>query len=235
MNLLVIVTNESTVLTDAQVQAVIPALQKQVSEDFFQYWTADCTLQFLAKDQPLPAEAWQMVILDDADQAGALGYHELSSQGTPLGKVFARLDIQNNLSWTVTVSHELLEMLGDPWIDLAVVSDNGIVYAMEVADAVEDDSLGYQIDGVLVSDFVTPKWFNPSIECDRYSFRQNVTQAFEIAAGGYIGTFEPGNGWTQITQSKAGEFSQTPPTEIPVGSRRFRRNVPKRLWKHSKK
>ena len=30
------------------------------------------------------------MILDDSDQANALGYHELSKTGTPLGKVFVR-------------------------------------------------------------------------------------------------------------------------------------------------
>ena len=55
--------------------------------------------------------------MDDSDQAGALGYHDLTSAGLPMGKVFARTDLQNNLSWTVTVSHELLEILGDPMIN----------------------------------------------------------------------------------------------------------------------
>ena len=54
---------------------------------------------------------------DNPDQAGALGYHEITSQGTPLGKVFAKLDLQSGASWTVTLSHELLEMLADPWIN----------------------------------------------------------------------------------------------------------------------
>ena len=47
------ITNASTCLTDAQVEAVLPALQKQVSDDFKAYWEQDCTLSFLAKDQPL--------------------------------------------------------------------------------------------------------------------------------------------------------------------------------------
>src|SRR5260370_12457666 len=105
------VTNVSACLTDAQVEAVLPALQKQVSDHFKAYWEQDCTLSFLSKDQPLTGGWWQIVITDNPDQAGALGYHEMTSHGTPLGKVFAKLDLQSGSSWTFTFSHELLEML----------------------------------------------------------------------------------------------------------------------------
>ena len=153
------VTNASTCLTDTQVEAVLPALQKQVSVDFKAYWDLDCTLTVLTKGQPLTPGWWQIVILDNPDQAGALGYHEMTSQGTPIGKVFAKLDLDNGSSWTTTLSHELLEMLADPWINWCAVGSNDKIYALEVCDAVEADNLGYQIDGVLLSDFVTPSWF----------------------------------------------------------------------------
>jgi hypothetical protein len=129
------ITNASTCLTDAQVEAVLPALQKQASDDFKAYWEQDCTLQFLPKSQPLPSRWWQIVITDNPDQAGALGYHELTSQGTPLGKVFAKLDLQSGSSWTVTLSHELLEMLADPWINWCAMGSDSKIYALEVCDA----------------------------------------------------------------------------------------------------
>jgi hypothetical protein len=99
---MIAVTNASTCLTDAQVEAVLPALQKQVTDDFRAYWDLDCTLVFGARNQQLAKGWWQIVVLDNPDQAGVLGYYEISSQGTPLGKVFAKLDISNETSWTVT-------------------------------------------------------------------------------------------------------------------------------------
>ena len=92
------ITNASTILSDTQVEAVLPALQKQVSDDFKAFWEQDCTLVFLRRDQPLTKGWWQITITDNPDQAGALGYHELTSQGTPLGKVFAKLDLQTGSS-----------------------------------------------------------------------------------------------------------------------------------------
>jgi hypothetical protein len=111
------ITNASTCLTDSQVEAAIPALQHQVSLDFNAYWDLDCQLSFLPEGEALTPGWWQISVTDDPDQAGALGYHEMTSRGTPLGKVFARLDPQSGASWTVTLSHELLEMLADPWIN----------------------------------------------------------------------------------------------------------------------
>ena len=220
------ITNASTCVTDAQVEAVLPALQQQVSQDFKAYWNLDCVLTFLAKDEKLATGWWQIAVTDNPDQAGALGYHEMTSEGTPLGKVFAALDIQSGFSWTVTLSHELLEMLADPWINWCAVGSDEKIYALEVCDAVEADALGYEIDGVLLSDFVTPSWFEPT-EADRMDFQQRVTEAQELANGGYISVLDPKKGWVQITADQ----SQGP--QVPDGSRRQRRVLQKRKWRRS--
>jgi hypothetical protein len=62
--------------------------------------------------------------------------------------------------------------------------------------------LGYPINGIQVSDFVTPAWFHPG-EPGPYSFRSNVTQPLQLARGGYISWigFNSPNGWQQSTAS----------------------------------
>jgi hypothetical protein len=222
------ITNASTCLTDAQVEAVLPALQRQVSIDFRAYWDLDCALYLLARNQPLTRGWWQIVITDDPDQAGALGYHEMTSQGTPLGKVFARLDLESGASWTVTLSHELLEMLADPWINWCAVGSDSKVYALEVCDAVEADDLGYEIDGVLLSDFVTPAWFEPT-SADRFDFKQRISKELQLARGGYISILNPDSGWTQVTARGDGD----PP--ISNGNRRARRRLEKSSWRKSQR
>ena len=229
------IQNFSSVLSDDDAKRVIPALQHQVSVDFAAYWQIGATLVFLPKDQtPVPGW-WQIVIVDDPDQAGALGYHELTAAGWPLGKVFAKLDIDSGSSWTVTLSHELLEMLGDPDIDTCKQAADGTMYALEVCDAVEADNLGYAIDGVQVSDFVTPRWFNDAVGGDRYSFMRRVSKPYQLAPGGYISKFDS-KGWTQVnadallgSQKVAAKFAQ----EIKQGSRRDRRTLRKTDWKRS--
>ena len=217
------VTNASTCLSDEQVEAAIPALQQQVSLDFKAYWDLDCQLVCVPKDQALTDGWWQISVIDNPDQAGALGYHELTSRGTPLGKVFAGLDIQSGGAWTVTLSHELLEMLADPWINWCAEGSDGKVYALEVCDAVEVDELGYKIDDVLVSDFVTPSWFEPT-RADRVDFKRRISKPLQLASGGYISVLGAG-GWTQIAAQDA--------IPAPPGSRRQRRTMSKTEWRNS--
>jgi hypothetical protein len=229
------VINESTVLTDADVTPVVVALQQQVTNDFRPIWGTDAELKMVPQDTPAPAGTWQLVILDDSDQAAALGYHDLTPDGLPLGKAFAASDLKAGTSWSVTASHELLEMLADPNINLTAFVQNanttGTLYAYEVCDACEDDSFGYQINNVLVSDFVYPAWFESfrtqgSTQFDRMNQIQNPLQ---LLAGGYIGVFSvsDGSGWQQQTAEKI-------PTNARqrghVGSRRERRAISRIQW-----
>jgi hypothetical protein len=229
------VINESTVLTDAEVTPVVAALQKQVTNDFRPVWGVDAELTIVASGTPPPAGNWWLVLLDDTDQANALGYHDLTTEGLPIGKIFAVSDLKAGTSWTVTASHELLEMLGDPNINLTVFVQNsntaGMLYAYEVCDACEDDSYGYQIDNILLSDFVYPAWFESfraegSTQFDRLS---KIDSPLKLLTGGYIGIFNvnSGSGWTQVTAEKRPLNLRSRGT---VGTRRERRNTPHDLW-----
>jgi len=230
--------NESTVLADKDVVPVVAALQKQVTNDFAPVWGAPAQLTIVPKGNQPPSGSWWLVLLDDSDQANALGYHDLTTEGLPIGKVFAASDLKAGTSWTVTASHELLEMLADPNVNLTVFVEGsntaGVLYAYEVCDACEDDSLGYQIDNVLMSDFVYPSWFESfrtegSTQFDRMNKIQNP---FQLLTGGYIGIFNvnSGSGWQQQTAEKR-------PNNVlnrgAVGTRRERRGIPHELWINS--
>jgi len=229
------VINESTVLTDSDVTPVVIALQQQVTNDFRPIWGTDAELKMIPQGSQPPAGTWWLSILDDSDQAGALGYHDLTPDGLPIGKVFAASDLKAGTSWSVTASHELLEMLADPNINLTAFVQNantsGTLYAYEVCDACEDDSFGYQINNILVSDFVYPAWFESfrtqgSTQFDKQNKIQNPLQ---LLAGGYIGVFNvsDGSGWQQQTAERT-------PTNLrhrgQVGSRRERRSINRNQW-----
>lgn len=217
------IVNESTLVSDDDVKRCATALQTQVDRDFFPIWGQDAQLEFLPKGSTLDPDMWELVVLDNSDQAEALGYHELSANGYPLGKIFAGSDIQAGTLWTVTASHELLEMLADPWINTVaqVNGDDGSImfFAYEVCDAVEADSLGYPINGIQVSDFVTPEWFMPGWPNKAFDNQGHVNQALQLLPDGYISIWRPdGHGWQQVTaQLRPGG----PP--VPKGSRRHRR------------
>jgi hypothetical protein len=232
------VINESTVLADSDVAPVVAALQKQVSNDFRPIWGVDAVLTIVPKTAQPPTGSWWLVLLDDSDQANALGYHDLTTEGLPIGKVFADSDLKAGTSWTVTASHELLEMLGDPNINLTAFVQNtntaGMLYAYEVCDACEDDSFGYQIDNVLLSDFVYPSWFeNFRAEGSTQFDRMNKIQSpLQLLSGGYIGVFtvNSGSGWQQQTAEK---HLTNLRHRGAVGTRRERRNIPHDQWVNS--
>ena len=231
------VINASTVLTDDHIQPVIPALQTQVSRDFAPAWGIDATLTFVPTgEQPQPG-TWWLSVLDNSDQAGALGYHDLTPDGLPLGKAFAGTDKQYGYQWTITLSHELLEMLGDPDINLTVFDQpnatSGRLYAYEACDACEPDQYGYDIDGVLVSDFVHPAWFQRSRTNAQYDQAGLINSPLELLPGGYIGVFDvtAGTGWTQLHPPGA---QATYSSRAGVGSRRERRRTPRDLWQPSR-
>ena len=115
--------------------------------------------------------------------------------------ILAKVDKQYGLSWTVTFTHELLEMLADPYISSAWQFSDTEFWGQEVCDAVEDDSLGYEIkiDGyppVLVTDFQLPHWFIPG-SAPKYDYRNHCVQPGEILKGGYMSVFVSGKGWTE--------------------------------------
>jgi hypothetical protein len=200
------VVNQSTILDEAHVQVAIRALQRQVTYHFEPVWNAGATLWSWPRDSPIPDQAWALIIADDSDQAGALGYHEVSTHsGQPIGFVFAKTDKKYGLSWSVTASHELLEMLGDPRANLGAQVDDRQWLAYESADAVEADELGYLIEvvgqQVLVSDFVTPEWFDPSSD-GPWDYRGHCSAPLQVLPGGYIGVWTPTSGWSQQTNGE---------------------------------
>src|SRR5438445_751400 len=108
-------------------------------------------------------------LADDAEQAGALGYHAETPDGRPYGRVFVGpvLDhgggwLEGQLSVSTVVSHECCELFCDPNVNLWADDAQGRAYAVEACDPVEADSYEVSVEGrvVAVSNFVHPAWFD---------------------------------------------------------------------------
>lgn len=189
---MIAVTNQSTILSDEDVAAAVAALQHQVTYHFEPHWNEGASLLFEPAVHP---DTWNVVILDDSDQAGALGYHDFDP-GHPVAKVFAKTDQHYGLSWTVTASHEVLEMLADPDVSRAYQTGNARFHALEVGDPVEADADGYAINGVLVSDFILPAWFGQG-EAGPVDYCRRLSEPLSLRPGGYASVWQ-GGGWHQV-------------------------------------
>ena len=156
--------NASTLVSDREVRRGVAALQAQVNRHFGPVWSVAAELHVVGRGGGKRRRgAWQLVLLDQ--RSADDGYHELTRDGLPLGKVFLREAMKTPTGWTTTASHELLELLVNPDTTLgAFVEDHALgsrLYTYEVCDPVQDDRFCYEIDGVAVSDFVYPAWFEP--------------------------------------------------------------------------
>lgn len=195
----VAVINESTILSTTEVQHAVAALDHQVQADFTPHWGVTARVRFYPQHINPPADAWVLAILDDSDQAGALGYHDLTANGYPIGRVFARTDADYGLSWTVTASHELLEMLADPDCALAAqLGTKAVFVAREIGDPVESDQWAYLVGDVLVSDFVLPSWFQRQAH-KPFDFGGHLHSPLTLLPGGYVSIWTPKDTWTQKT------------------------------------
>jgi hypothetical protein len=224
------IANRSSVMNDSDLKTITAALQKQVKGHFAPIWRREADLTFVGQHDKLPTDGWWLVVLDTSDQADALGYHDITVEGLPLGKAFAKSDLDNGYKPSVTISHELLEMMADPEINLsAQVKDR--IYAYEVCDPCEADQPDYSIDGTYVSDFVTPSWFYPASDVrGPFDFREKINSPLALLPGGYCQYLEltGSAGWQQVTADKATE-RQRP----RVGSRRERRRTKREHWQRS--
>jgi hypothetical protein len=214
---IVSVTNNSTVLSDDEIQnQIMPALQHQVSYHFKPYWDSGANLRWAGKI-PLP-NTWELAFLNDSDQAGALGYHDFDPKALPVAKVFAATDKQYGLSPSVTASHEILEMLADPYINLAAQTSDTEFYGYEVGDPVEADADGYTINvagrgqpaiDVLVSNFILPLWFISESAGRQYDYKGLLTKPLEVRQDGYVSIYTSGQGWGQY-QNKNNKLISVP-------------------------
>jgi hypothetical protein len=194
---------------DEEAQVAIRAINRQIANDFEPYWSlsAELRLEGPVTKKPSKVELPELrgdavlYLWDAVDPDGAMGYHEANARGIPFGFVFVDLTQELEEPWSVTLSHEALELIGDPEVNLLVAGPHPadrrrqVFHWYEMCDAVQDEH--YSVDGVEVSNFVLPLYFTRDAEPgSRNDFlgRRHDDQAlasFGINPGGYIGFFNP--------------------------------------------
>ena len=194
--------NQATVPLGVDLNALIAAMQTYVTSHVAPVWGTPAKL---VKTTGFKTGAWAMVFLDNADQAGALAYHDLTPDGLPISKVFVKTTLDDNQLVSVSASHELVEMLVDPAINMMTSGpDPKTMYAYESADPVEE--LDFPVNGIAMSDFIYPAYFEVfrkpnSVQFDKMN---KVTKPFQILKGGYQIVFKNGK-YSQVFGSKAKE------------------------------
>ena len=101
------VINRSTVVTARAINAMLPAFDRQWTRDLRPVWGVDAAeFTVVPANRAPPRNAWWLVFLDDSHQAHRQAYHDLTSEGLPISKVYARTLLKRGTSVSVGASHE---------------------------------------------------------------------------------------------------------------------------------
>ena len=186
-------------VTPSQLTKVAAALQKQATRDFGHIWEIQANVSGFTNLEDVPTDYWPVIIRDDIKTPGAAGVHE-DKNGQPFALV------QYEKDWPLTASHETLEMLGDPFGNRLVAGKSPkpgqgrVNFLVEVCDPSEDRQFAYTVNGITLSDFYTPHYFDPvTAPSVRYSFTGAITKPRTILRGGYLSWVVPQtNEWFQM-------------------------------------
>jgi hypothetical protein len=169
-----------------EITRVAAALDKQVTRDFGPRWGILATVDPVFSLEDIPVGYWPLILRDRIKAPGADGFHK-DRFGQPLA-LMALTD-----SWSLTASHECLEMLADPFGDRMIPGpsikrgEGRVSYLVEVCDPPESDEFAYTVNDVLVSDFITPAYYDPvKVDGVRYSFTGAIERPRQVLEGGYI-------------------------------------------------
>jgi hypothetical protein len=205
------------------VQSTAAALNIQVTRDLPQFWSVQATVSYLQSAKSIPAGVWPVFLVKKLPP-GEGGVH-LDKHNQPYAEVIGTPDSDD---WTIDASHETIEMLVDPSgnrmqnsTSIEIVG-NGVQdgtsqfgYLVEACDPCEGDNYAYAIQGIEVSDFITPHFYDPiQTPGTRYSFTGAVTRPRQLLPGGYISFVnQETDQWEQILWVDPGK----PPTLNDLG------------------
>ena len=192
-------TSETKKVSLSELSKVAAALQKQTTRDLVPIWEIKATVDAFAKLNEVPIGYWPIVVTEE-DLGDAAGIHE-DKDGQPFSLV------KYGNGWSLTASHECLEMLVDPFGNRLVSGPSGmkgqgrVRFLVEICDPSEDTPYAYRSNGILVSDFYTPVYFDPVTSPNiRYSFSGAIKHPRQVLKGGYLSWHEPkSDHWFQET------------------------------------
>jgi hypothetical protein len=192
---------------------VAAALQKQVTRDFGPIWGLPATVDAFEDLSSVPSDYYPIVVFGDGDELRqrlafdigeqpALQLIDQFERGWVTGvhlNAFTRQPfalVAASDTWSVAASHELLELLADTYGNRLIGAahptrpDVRVKYLLEVCDPCQ--SAWYPVNGVRVSDFYTPRYFDPvRVGASRYSFTGALEYPLHVLDGGYVTWLDP--------------------------------------------
>ena len=178
----------------ADLERTAAALQKQIDRDYIPLWKPKATINItvFSSLEKVPPSHWPIILRADIGTPGAMALHQ-ERDGVP----FALVTFTDQ--WTHSASHQMLEMAANPRSNWTVSSKSvrpgdrhKVRYLVQVCDPCQNLTFAYSIEGVLVSDFYTPHYFDEAAKPDvRYSFTGAIKRPRQVLSGGYLSWYDP--------------------------------------------
>ncbi len=173
------------------------AVNQQLTKHVSPVWNINgWSCVYFNNEKDVPEGSYRLWILDDADQADALGYHDQDIDGVPYGRVFVNpiinsggTDYSTTNSVSVTISHEACEMMCDPEVNCWRHMSDGTLTCQEICDAVEGDAYPILISGkkIYVSNFLFPAWFDYAPQRgSKFDYMKKLKSNFTMTKNGYM-------------------------------------------------
>jgi len=244
--MIISVINHTRDIADEEIHGALRAINRQIEFDFKPYWNLGGTLRLEGRSgKRLNRETLSdmrgdaiLYLWDEEDVDDALGYHDKNHRGIPYSFIFTKLAKELGEKWTVTLSHEAIELIGDPQVNLLVLGPHPetgkkVFHWYELCDAVQAES--YAIDEIEVSNFVLPLYFTSGEEragrndfLGRRDKDGKTLESFKTKEGGYIGFFDPHTG-KDVTFAMKGDEKARRRIEIKQRFQKARRSGRHRL------
>lgn len=209
-----VLNNSDGGVEDDEILDAVRAVNRQIDHDFRPYWNLAGELRLggrrghLAPVQDFAVQGEAVIyIQNDSMRSPGIpewtaGYHDKMASGIPAAYIYV---LQGDPDWTLSLSHEALELVADPLVNIFVAGphpdrdvergDKMVFHSYEVCDAVMDEF--YFVDGKKVSNFLLPLYFTEGghevgrvVYKDRPKMRKPL-KSFGLNPGGYIPFYDP--------------------------------------------
>jgi len=235
----IVIFNRSTLVSDEVVRRIAEACAYQVREHVEPAYGLLPVDVWFSPDMKAPEGSQVVIVFDDDEQVRKLGFYDDDPEnadprivgirvrrpdGVSYARAFAKPWVHEDgtlnafegaQSLSCSISHEVVEARVDRLLNRWVMGPGGRVYALEVADPVEEQA--YPVadgDGdVSVANFVLPAWFDGLAERGPFDQMQKlglqpdgtaIQKPFTCSDGGYIAALFPPADPTREDAAKLG-------------------------------
>lgn len=189
---------------------IVHAVNVQVQKDFTPAWHIAASVGYFPRLQDAPPGSSFVLVAPDVKEQEGSHFSPCATDEPP----FALVSYTNDETWSVLLSHEILEMLVDPgnqYFESGPDPDNQsrqAKFLVEICDPCMGHSyVNEEAPGIQVADFCLRAYYGLEAG-SQMTHRKNIDAPFTVARGGYLTWQNAADEWRQ-SSARGGQTSKT--------------------------